>query len=38
MQLMQLRETVKKMGSQYEDLKAKQKTFSSAIIEGERKY
>lgn len=35
MQLMQLRETVQKMGAQYEDLKVKQKNFSTAVIEGE---
>ena len=36
MQLVQLRETVQKVGSQYEDLKVKQKNFSTALIEGER--
>ena len=36
-QLTQLRETFKKMGSQYDDLKAKQKTFSATIIESEKK-
>ena len=36
MQLIQLRETVQKVGAQYEDLKVKQKHFSSALLEGER--
>jgi hypothetical protein len=35
LQLMQVRETVQKMGAQYEDLKVKQKNFSTAVIEGE---
>jgi hypothetical protein len=36
LQLIQLRETVQKVGAQYEDLKVKQKNFSTALIEGER--
>lgn len=35
LQLTQLRETVQKMGAQYEDLKTKQRNFSTAVIEGE---